>query len=66
MTPRRIVFVISSLGPGGAERVASLLTSNWADTGSSVTLVTTFLLESDNDFYPLSPFARFSDFLISS
>ena len=55
MTPKRIIFVISSLGPGGAERVASLLTSKWADTGRSVTLVTTFLLESDDDFYPLSP-----------
>ena len=55
MTPKRIVFVISSLGPGGAERVASLLTSKWADTGISVTLVTTFLFELDDDFYPLSP-----------
>ena len=36
----RIVFVIPGLGPGGAERVASLLCSFWSSAGHAVDLVT--------------------------
>ena len=35
----RIAFLVPTLGPGGAERVASLLTSSWAEHGHGVTLV---------------------------
>ncbi len=35
-----IAFVIPNLGPGGAERVASLLCNYWAAQGHSVSLVT--------------------------
>lgn len=52
--PSRIVLVISSLESGGAERVASLLASAWAEQGRAVTLLTTFLSEVEADFYPLS------------
>lgn len=38
----RIVFLVSSLGTGGAERVATTLCSAWAARGDSVTLVPTF------------------------
>ena len=45
----KIALVIASLGPGGAERVMSLLANNWAERGDEVTLVT---LESrDADVY---------------
>jgi GalNAc-alpha-(1->4)-GalNAc-alpha-(1->3)-diNAcBac-PP-undecaprenol alpha-1,4-N-acetyl-D-galactosaminyltransferase len=37
-----IVFLISSLGSGGAERVASTLCNDWAARGDTVTLVPTF------------------------
>jgi len=36
----RIAFVIPSLGPGGAERVASLLANHWVGQGHDVTLIT--------------------------
>lgn len=36
----RIAFVIPGLGPGGAERIASLLCNFWAAQGHSVTLIT--------------------------
>jgi len=36
----RIAFVIPSLGPGGAERVATLLANDWAARGHDVTLAT--------------------------
>jgi glycosyltransferase involved in cell wall biosynthesis len=35
----RIAFVIPSLGPGGAERVASLLSNDWARLGHEITLI---------------------------
>ena len=40
VTHLRIGFVIPSLGPGGAERVASLLANDWAAQGHEVTLAT--------------------------
>lgn len=45
----KIALAIASLGPGGAERVMSLLANYWAERGDEVTLVT---LESrDADVY---------------
>lgn len=38
----KIVFLVSSLGAGGAERVATTLCNAWAARGDSVTLVPTF------------------------
>jgi GalNAc-alpha-(1->4)-GalNAc-alpha-(1->3)-diNAcBac-PP-undecaprenol alpha-1,4-N-acetyl-D-galactosaminyltransferase len=35
----RIAFLVPTLGPGGAERVASLLTSSWAEHAHGVTLI---------------------------
>ena len=37
-----ILFLVSSLGSGGAERVAVTLSSAWADRGDHVTLMPTF------------------------
>lgn len=39
----RILFLISSLGTGGAERVASLLCGHWAAMGHHVTLMPTYV-----------------------
>lgn len=36
----RIAFLLPTLGPGGAERVASLLCTYWAEQGHAVTLIT--------------------------
>ena len=36
----RIAFVIPSLGPGGAERVATLLANHWVGQRHDVTLIT--------------------------
>lgn len=38
----KIVFLVSSLGSGGAERVASTLVNAWVDRGDEVSLVATF------------------------
>lgn len=48
----RIAFVIPSLGPGGAERVASLLCNSWTDQGHAVS-VATFEPEGTAPFYDL-------------
>ncbi len=48
----RIAFVIPSLGPGGAERVASILCSFWTQQGQTITLVM-FEAEGTPPFYPL-------------
>jgi glycosyltransferase involved in cell wall biosynthesis len=48
----RIAFVIPNLGPGGAERVASLLCNDWAGQGHAVTLLT-FEEEGAEPFFPL-------------
>lgn len=45
----RILFFIDSMGPGGAERVVSLLADRWAANGHDVTVVT--LTEPDADFH---------------
>jgi len=38
----KIILLVSSMGSGGAERVASTLVNAWAERGDSVTLVATF------------------------
>ncbi|WP_408908410.1 glycosyltransferase family 4 protein [Variovorax paradoxus] len=48
----KILFLISSLGPGGAERVASTLCNAWVQRGDSVTLLPTFS-GGGEPFYPL-------------
>jgi glycosyltransferase involved in cell wall biosynthesis len=48
----RIAFVIPNLGPGGAERVASLLCNDWVSQGDDVTLLT-FEEEGADPFFPL-------------
>jgi glycosyltransferase involved in cell wall biosynthesis len=48
----RIAFVIPNLGPGGAERVASLLCNDLAGQGQEVTLLT-FEEEGAEPFFPL-------------
>ena len=47
-----IAFVIPGLGPGGAERVATLLCNFWAGAGHAVTLIT-FEGDEAAPFYPL-------------
>lgn len=50
--PLRIVFVIPTLGPGGAERVATLLANYWIGRHHDVT-ITTFELPNATHFFPL-------------
>lgn len=38
----KILFLVSSMGGGGAERVAALLSNQWVDDGHSVILMPTF------------------------
>lgn len=48
-----LALVISSLGPGGAERVMSSMANYWSRHGLEVSLVT--LDSADSDHYPLEP-----------
>lgn len=50
----KILFLLSSMEAGGAERVAALLASAWADRGDDVTLMPTFS-ERGICAYTLSP-----------
>jgi glycosyltransferase involved in cell wall biosynthesis len=50
---RKIVLVIASLGAGGAERVMSMLATEWVKRGNHVTLIT--LDDIGRDHYPLPP-----------
>ena len=52
----RIMLAISSLGPGGAERVMTILAGALAERGHEVWLVT--LARSSADFYPVEPRVR--------
>lgn len=54
----RIIFLISSMGPGGAERVAATLCNAWAERGDNVTLVATFS-GGGKAFYEISPSVEF-------
>jgi glycosyltransferase involved in cell wall biosynthesis len=52
----RLTVTIYSLGPGGAQRVASVLAAAWAARGHDVTILT---LAADNEvFFPLPPSVR--------
>jgi len=53
-----VLFVIYSLGPGGAERVVSSLLSNHAQRGDQVDLVTMDAVDRDGLFYDLDPGVR--------
>lgn len=53
----KILFVLSSLHAGGAERVAATLTNAWVGRGDEVTLVATFSGKG-TCFYPISEKAR--------
>ncbi|HEY9278760.1 MAG TPA: glycosyltransferase family 4 protein [Eoetvoesiella sp.] len=50
----KILFLVSSMHAGGAERVAATLASAWAERGDAVTLVPTYTGKG-SCFYPLSP-----------
>ena len=52
----RLALVAATMGPGGAERVLSILANRWAERGFDVTLVT--LAGHGEDFYPLHPSVR--------
>jgi glycosyltransferase involved in cell wall biosynthesis len=52
----KVTLFVDSLGPGGAERVLSLVASRWAERGHEVTVVT--LTDPALDFYPLHPRMR--------
>lgn len=47
---RTLALVISTMGPGGAERVASVLSESWASTGNRVRLIT---FSGEPSFYAL-------------
>jgi glycosyltransferase involved in cell wall biosynthesis len=51
--PFRILFLVSSMSAGGAERVAANLVNAWASAGVHVTLLVTYSGRGDC-FYPLS------------
>jgi hypothetical protein len=48
---RKLAFVISSLGSGGAERVCVTLANHWAAAGWTISVIT--LSGADTDFYKL-------------
>jgi glycosyltransferase involved in cell wall biosynthesis len=50
----RIAFVIPSLGPGGAERVATLLANYWVGEGHEV-VIATFDSPGDEPFFAVDP-----------
>lgn len=54
----KIVFLVSSMNAGGAERVAATLANAWVQRGDSVTLVATFP-HKGVCFYPLSEHVDF-------
>ncbi len=52
----KLLFVISSMSAGGAERVCANLANHWASKGWQITIVTIF--GQDRDFYTLHPAVR--------
>jgi len=54
----KIILLVSSMGSGGAERVAATLVNAWAERGDSVTLVATFSGRG-TCFYPVTSNVRF-------
>jgi len=55
--PRRVCFVVEALGPGGAERVISLLATRWAEAGWDVAICT-FDCARDRIYHPLDSRVR--------
>lgn len=53
---RHVALVLPTLGPGGAERVASSLASCWIEAGHEVGLIT--ISSPESDAYPLGPAVR--------
>src|SRR5690606_4160180 len=53
----KILFFVSSMHAGGAERVAATLTAGWASAGHKVVLVPTYTRKGKL-FYPLHPDVR--------
>ncbi|MBD3756373.1 MAG: glycosyltransferase, partial [Gammaproteobacteria bacterium] len=53
----RILFFVSSMQGGGAERVAAILCNRWVENGHEVTLVPTFS-ERGTCIYPLDKRVR--------
>ncbi len=51
--PKKLSIVIAALGAGGAERVATVLSSAWATRGIDVMLLT--IDSADRDFYTVHP-----------
>lgn len=49
-----LALIISSLNPGGAERVISTLANHWAEIGHKISLIT-FAPPTAKPFYPLNP-----------
>jgi GalNAc-alpha-(1->4)-GalNAc-alpha-(1->3)-diNAcBac-PP-undecaprenol alpha-1,4-N-acetyl-D-galactosaminyltransferase len=54
----KIMLMVSSMGSGGAERVAATLVNAWSARGDALTLVATYSGRGAC-FYPLSPQVRF-------
>ncbi|MFM0208831.1 glycosyltransferase family 4 protein [Paraburkholderia sediminicola] len=54
----KIIFLVSSMGSGGAERVAATLANAWTERGDDVTLIATFSSRGPC-FYSLSDKVRF-------
>ena len=54
----RILFFVSSMNAGGAERVAASLANAWVQRGDEVCLVPTHL-QTDSSFYALDPRVQF-------
>lgn len=54
MNKRNIAFLISDMGAGGAQRVASIICSDWAERGDNVTLMT-FEPPDTQGFHDLHP-----------
>lgn len=57
LSMKKILLLVSSMGSGGAERVAATLANAWAARGDQVTLLPTFSGRGDC-FYKLSPNVR--------
>lgn len=56
MPQQHILFLIQSMGGGGAERVTANLANHWAKMGSTVTIVT--MAKLNEDVYELDPRVR--------
>ena len=48
---KNILFLVSSMEGGGAERVAAILCNHWSECGFKVTLMPTFSVEDHVSIY---------------